>query len=216
MKIVSGSKANEIFNAIERKNYCPFGNLKKPEGDVHPEDVTRQDDPAGPRCDQEFDGSLDSFVLITFNYNFSFAGFSQTRRWARNIQPRRSIDGGYEPLPCILSKHLLYVHDEVDFCCIVAGYRQLQRGVAILVLHIEVCIRAVEKKFENSRLLQLQDPSGLLQETSAVFFILLEDTAGHLKNPRPHPTVTELWRELSYYHVQSYKFKNLQLSVLWQ
>ena len=192
------------------------GILRKPEGDVHPEDVTRQDDPAGPRCDQEFDESLDSFVLITFNYNFSFAGFSQTRRWARNIQPRRSIDGGYEPLPCILSKHLLYVHDEVDFCCIVAGYRQLPRGVAILVLHIEVCIRAVEMKFENSRLLQLQDPSGLLQETSAVFFILLEDTAGHLKNPRPHPTVTELWRELSYYHVQSYKFQNLQLSVLWQ
>ena len=94
------------------------------------------------------------------------------------------------------------------------GYRHLQRGVAILVLHIEVCIRAVEKKFENSRLLQLQDPSGLLQETSAVFFILLENTDGHLKNPRPHPTVTELWRELSYYHVQSYKFKNLQLSVL--
>ena len=93
------------------------------------------------------------------------------------------------------------------------GYRQLQRGVAILVLHIEVCIRAVEKKFENSRLLQLQDPSGL-QETSAVFFILPEDTAGHLKNRRPHPTVTELWRELSYYHVQSYKFQNLQLSVL--
>ena len=65
------------------------GILKKPEGDVHPEDVTRQDDPAGPRCDQEFDEtrcdqefdeSLDSFVLITFNYNFSFAGFSQTRR----------------------------------------------------------------------------------------------------------------------------------------
>ena len=104
--------------------------------------------------------------------------------------------------------------DEVDICCIVAGYRQLQRGVAILVLHIEVCIRAVEKKFENSRLLQLRDPSGLLQETSAVFFILLEDTAGHLKNPRPHPIVTELWRELSYYHVQSYKFQNLQLSVL--
>ena len=140
------------------------GILKKPEGDVRPEDVTRQDDPAGPRCDQEFDGSLDSFVLITFNYNFSFAGFSQTRRWARNIQPRRWIDGGYEPLPCILSKHLLYVHDEVDFCCIVAGYRQLQRGVAILVLHIEVCIRAVEKKFENSRLLQFtrsfRTPSG--------------------------------------------------------
>ena len=94
------------------------------------------------------------------------------------------------------------------------GYRQLQRGVAILVLHIEVCIRAVEQKFENSRLLQLRDPSGLLQETSAVFFILPEDTAGHLKNPRPHPTVTELWRELSYYHVQSYKFQDLQLSVL--
>ena len=169
---------------------------------------TIQQDQDQEEEDQEFDESLDSFVLITFNYNFSFAGFSQTRRWARNIQPRRSIDGGYEPLPCILSKHLLYVHDEVDFCCIVAGYRQLQRGVAILVLHIEVCIRAVEKKFENSRLLQLRDPSGL-QETSAVFFILPEDTAGHLKNPRPHPTVTELWRELSYYHVQSYKFQDL-------
>ena len=30
----------------------------------------------------------------------------------------------------------------------------------------------------------------------------------------PRPTVTELWRELSYYHVQSYKFQDLQLSVL--
>ena len=56
---------------------------------------------------------------------------------------------------------------------------------------------------------ELRNPSGLLQETSAVFFILLEDTDGHLKNPRPHPTVTELWRELSYYHVQSYKFQDL-------
>ena len=42
------------------------GILKKPEGDVHPEDVTRQDDPAGPRCDQEFDESLDSFRPGTF------------------------------------------------------------------------------------------------------------------------------------------------------
>ena len=29
MKIVSGSKANEIFNAIERKNYCQFGNFEE-------------------------------------------------------------------------------------------------------------------------------------------------------------------------------------------
>ena len=55
------------------------GILKKPEGDVHPEDVIRQDQDQEEE-DQEFDESLDSFVLITFNYNFSFAGFSQTRR----------------------------------------------------------------------------------------------------------------------------------------
>ena len=55
------------------------GILKKPEGDVHPEDVTQQDQDQEEE-DQEFDESLDSFVLITFNYNFSFAGFSQTRR----------------------------------------------------------------------------------------------------------------------------------------
>ena len=147
---------------------------------------------------------------INFCY-FSFDTVASSRCFAIRIRSSVHLGGknGFQyVLLCQRGQ------DEVDICCIVAGYRQLQRGVAILVLHIEVCIRAVEKKFENSRLLQLRDPSGLLQETSAVFFILLEDTAGHLKNPRPHPTVTELWRELSYYHVQSYKFQNLQLSVL--
>ena len=79
MKMFLAAKPMKIFNAIERKNYCQFGNFKKPESDVHPEDVTRQDQDQEEE-DQEFDESLDSFVLITFNYNFSFAGFSQTRR----------------------------------------------------------------------------------------------------------------------------------------
>ena len=38
---------------------------------------TIQQDQDQEEEDQEFDESLDSFVLITFNYNFSFAGFSQ-------------------------------------------------------------------------------------------------------------------------------------------
>lgn len=106
------------LNAIERKNYSQFGNFEE----TRRRCSSWRCDQAGPRRDQEFDESLDSFVLITFNYNFSFAGFSQARRWARNIQPSRSVDGGYEPLPCILSKHSL---------CICAG--------SMLISVISVC-----------------------------------------------------------------------------
>ena len=99
MKIVSGNKANEIecdwtqellpIREFWRNPKAMFI-LKMWPGKTIQQDQDQEEE------DQEFDESLDSFVLITFNYNFSFAGFSQTRRWARNIQPRRSIDGGYE------------------------------------------------------------------------------------------------------------------------